>query len=80
MSDLKNILKDIGYFGVGAAAIILEAGGKAIKQKDLAAMAMSYGYVYVAQVAMGASPAQYFNAIKEADKLQAEKEKEIMSV
>ena len=30
-------------------------------------MAMSYGYVYVAQVAMGASPAQYFNAIKEAE-------------
>lgn len=31
MSDLKNILKDIGYFGVGAAAVILEAGGKAVK-------------------------------------------------
>ena len=30
------------------------AAGKAVKQKDLAAMAMSYGYVYVAQVAMGA--------------------------
>jgi pyruvate-ferredoxin/flavodoxin oxidoreductase len=30
-------------------------------------MAMRYGYVYVAQVAMGASPAQYFNAIKEAE-------------
>ena len=31
MSDLKNILKDIGYFGVGAAAVILEAGEKAVK-------------------------------------------------
>ena len=30
-------------------------------------MAMSYGYVYVAQVAMGASPVQYMNAIKEAE-------------
>lgn len=31
MSDLKNILRDVGYFGVGAAAVILEAGGKAVK-------------------------------------------------
>lgn len=31
MSDLKNFLRDVGYFGVGAAAVILEAGGKAIK-------------------------------------------------
>lgn len=31
MSDLKNFLRDVGYFGVGAAAIILEAGGKAVK-------------------------------------------------
>ena len=30
-------------------------------------MAISYGYVYVAQVAMGASPVQFFNAIKEAE-------------
>ncbi len=30
-------------------------------------MAMSYGYVYVAQVAMGANPAQYFNVLKEAE-------------
>ena len=30
-------------------------------------MAMSYGYVYVAQVAMGASPVQFLNAIKEAE-------------
>ena len=43
------------------------ASGKRIRKKDLGMMAMSYGYVYVAQVAMGASPAQYFNAIKEAE-------------
>ena len=43
------------------------ASGKKIRKKDLGMMAMSYGYVYVAQVAMGANPAQYFNAIKEAE-------------
>ena len=43
------------------------ASGKKIRKKDLGMMAMSYGYVYVAQVAMGASPAQYMNAIKEAE-------------
>ena len=31
MSDLKTILRDVGYFGVGTAAVILEAGGKAVK-------------------------------------------------
>ena len=43
------------------------ASGKKIRKKDLGMMAMSYGYVYVAQVAMGSSPAQYLNAIKEAE-------------
>ena len=43
------------------------ASGKRIRKKDLGMMAISYGYVYVAQVAMGASPVQYFNAIKEAE-------------
>ncbi len=43
------------------------ASGKKIRKKDLGMMAISYGYVYVAQVAMGASPMQYFNAIKEAE-------------
>ena len=43
------------------------AAGKRIRKKDLGMMAISYGYVYVAQVAMGASPAQYLNAIKEAE-------------
>ena len=43
------------------------ASGKRVRKKDLGMMAMSYGYVYVAQVAMGSNPAQYFNAIKEAE-------------
>ena len=43
------------------------ASGKKIRKKDLGMMAMSYGYVYVAQVAMGASPVHYMNAIKEAE-------------
>ena len=51
---------------VGAIAKFA-ASGKRIRKKDLGMMAMSYGYVYVAQVAMGASPVQFFNAIKEAE-------------
>ncbi len=43
------------------------ASGKKIRKKDLGRMAMSYGYVYVAQVAMGASNSQYLKAIKEAE-------------
>ena len=43
------------------------AGGKETKKKDLGRMAMSYGYVYVAQVAMGADPAQTLRAIREAE-------------
>ncbi|HUX95236.1 MAG TPA: pyruvate:ferredoxin (flavodoxin) oxidoreductase [Bacteroidales bacterium] len=43
------------------------ASGKKIRKKDLGQMAISYGYVYVAQVAMGASNSQYFKAIKEAE-------------
>ena len=43
------------------------ASGKKVRKKDLGMMAMSYGYVYVAQVAMGASPAQFMNVIKEAE-------------
>ena len=43
------------------------AGGKALKKKDLGMMAMSYGYVYVAQVAMGASQAQTLKAFLEAE-------------
>lgn len=43
------------------------ASGKKIRKKDLGMMAMSYGYVYVAQVAMGASQSQFFKALKEAE-------------
>ena len=43
------------------------AGGKDIKQKDLASIAMSYGYVYVAQIAMGANMMQTMKAIAEAE-------------
>ncbi len=43
------------------------ASGKKIRKKDLGQMVMTYGYVYVAQVAMGASNSQYLKAIKEAE-------------
>ena len=43
------------------------AAGKEVKKKDLAAIAMSYGYVYVAQVAMGADYNQTLKAIHEAE-------------
>ena len=43
------------------------AAGKEVKKKDLAAIAMSYGYIYVAQVAMGADYAQTAKAIAEAE-------------
>ena len=43
------------------------AGGKEVKQKDLAAIAMSYGYVYVAQISMGADMNQTIKAIAEAE-------------
>ena len=43
------------------------ASGKKIRKKDLGAMLMTYGYVYVAQVAMGANQSQYLKAIKEAE-------------
>ena len=43
------------------------ASGKSIKKKPLAEMMMSYGYVYVAQVAMGANPSQLLKALAEAE-------------
>ena len=43
------------------------AAGKELKSKSLAEIAMTYGYVYVAQVAMGANPAQTIKAIAEAE-------------
>ncbi len=43
------------------------ASGKKIRKKDLGAMLMTYGYVYVAQVAMGASQNQFLKALREAE-------------
>ncbi len=43
------------------------AAGKDVKKKDLAAIAMSYGYIYVAQIAMGADMNQCVKAIQEAE-------------
>ena len=51
---------------VGAVAKFA-ASGKKIRKKDLGAMAMTYGYVYVAQIAMGASQSQTLKAIREAE-------------
>ncbi len=51
---------------IGAVAKFA-ASGKKVRKKDLGAMAMTYGYVYVAQVAMGANNSQLFRAMKEAE-------------
>ncbi len=51
---------------IGAVAKFA-AAGKRMRKKDLGMMAMSYGYVYIAQVAMGANQAQYLKALKEAE-------------
>jgi pyruvate-ferredoxin/flavodoxin oxidoreductase len=50
-----------------AAVAKFAAAGKKVKKKDLGMMAMSYGYVYVAQVAMGADQNQFIKAVKEAE-------------
>ena len=46
------------------------ASGKRVRKKDLGAIAMTYGYVYVAQVAMGANQAQYLKVLREAEAYQ----------
>jgi len=51
---------------VGAVAKFASAG-KQIRKKDLGMMAMSYGYVYVAQVALGSNYSQYYKVLKEAE-------------
>ncbi len=50
-----------------AAIAKFAASGKKIRKKDLGMMAISYGYVYVAQVAIGANKVQYLKAINEAE-------------
>ena len=51
-----------------AAIAKFAASGKKIKKKDLGAMAMTYGYVYVTQVGMGADKNQFMKALVEAEK------------
>lgn len=51
---------------IGSIAKFAESGKKT-KKKDLGLMAMSYGYVYVASVSMGANKNQFIKAIKEAE-------------
>jgi pyruvate-ferredoxin/flavodoxin oxidoreductase len=51
---------------VGAVAKFA-ASGKKVRKKDLGMMAMSYGFVYVAQLAMGANQTQYLKALREAE-------------
>ena len=51
-----------------AAVAKFTAAGKKIRKKDLGMMAMSYGYVYVAQIAMGANMVQTIKAIEEAER------------
>ncbi|CAB1241476.1 pyruvate:ferredoxin (flavodoxin) oxidoreductase [Clostridium sp. HV4-5-A1G] len=50
-----------------AAVAKFAASGKKTKKKDLGMMAMTYGYVYVAQISMGSDKAQALKAIKEAE-------------
>ncbi len=50
-----------------AAIALFAASGKKTKKKDLGMMAMTYGYVYVAQIAMGADKNQTIKAIAEAE-------------
>ena len=51
---------------IGAVAQFA-AAGKSVTKKNLAQIAISYGYVYVAQIAMGANPQQTLKAIREAE-------------
>lgn len=50
-----------------ASVVKFAAAGKRTKKKDLGLMAMSYGYVYVAKVSMGANPNQLIKAVNEAE-------------
>ena len=50
-----------------SATAKFSAGGKQVAKKDLGGILMQYGYVYVAQVAMGADPAQTLRALREAE-------------
>ena len=60
---MVNLLKSTPTAAIAKFA----ASGKRTKKKDLGMMAMSYGYVYVAQIAMGADKNQTIKAIAEAE-------------
>jgi pyruvate-ferredoxin/flavodoxin oxidoreductase len=53
-----------------AAVAKFAAAGKRIRKKDLGLIATTYGYVYVAQVSMGASQSQFLKAVREAEAYQ----------
>ena len=60
--------EDINIFVVDTEAVAkFAAAGKKVKKKDLGMIATTYGYVYVAQIALGANMAQALKAIKEAE-------------
>ena len=63
----KKIRKTVTEVESRASSLALPRCSNVTESKDLGMIAKSYGYVYVAQVAMGASQAQYFKAIKEAE-------------
>jgi pyruvate-ferredoxin/flavodoxin oxidoreductase len=75
--DVNVIVLDTGvYSNTGgqaskatprAAAAKFAADGKASRKKDLGMLAVSYGHIYVAQIAMGANPQQTIRAFREAE-------------
>ena len=64
--DLVDIRSNVKATPLGAIAQFA-AQGKRIRKKDLGMIATTYGYVYVAQIAMGADHAQTLKAIREAE-------------
>ena len=63
----KKIRKTVAQSENKGSLLTMPSQSNVTESKDLGMIAKSYGYVYVAQVAMGASQAQYFNVIKEAE-------------
>ena len=63
---LTQVVSLLRLLPVGAIAKFA-AAGKRVRKKDLGLMATTYGYVYVAQIAMGADQAQTLKAIREAE-------------
>ena len=63
----KKIRKTVAQSESRGSLLTMPSQSNVTESKDLGMIAKSYGYVYVAQAAMGASQAQYFNVIKEAE-------------